>query len=62
MRDRQALEDFARDAYGMPEAEYARLVGPMPKAATLAAAGRAREANQKQIDALKLGSGSGQDG
>jgi CRP-like cAMP-binding protein len=59
MRDRQALEDFARDAYGMPEAEYARLVGPMPKAATLAAAGRAREANQKQIDALKLGSGSG---
>jgi hypothetical protein len=43
----------------MPEAEYARLVGPMPKAATLAAAGRAREANQKQIDALKLGSGSG---
>lgn len=55
MRDRQALEDFARDAYGIPEAEYARLVGPMPKARALAAAARAHDANQRQIDSLMPG-------
>jgi CRP-like cAMP-binding protein len=27
--DRQGLEDFASDAYGRPEAEYERLVGPL---------------------------------
>jgi len=55
MRDRAALEDYARDAYGVPEAEYVRLIGPMPKAETLAAAKKAREANQAQIDQMKLG-------
>jgi CRP-like cAMP-binding protein len=54
VRDRQGLEDFARDAYGTPEAEYRRLVGPMPKAKELAEAARRRESSQKQIDALKL--------
>ena len=29
VRNRGALEDFAADAYGKPEAEYRRLVGPM---------------------------------
>ena len=56
VRDRPGLVDFARDAYGVPEAEYTRLIGPMPKAEELAAAAHAREASQKQIDALKLGS------
>lgn len=55
IRDRAGLVDFARDAYGIPEAEYARLVGPMPKAAELAAAARARDNNQKQVDALMRG-------
>lgn len=27
IRDRQGLEDFAADAYGVPEAEYSRLLG-----------------------------------
>ena len=29
IRNRQALEEFAGDAYGKPEAEYRRLIGPM---------------------------------
>jgi CRP-like cAMP-binding protein len=29
IRDRAALEDFARDAYGKPEQEYRQLIGPM---------------------------------
>lgn len=29
IRDRAALEEFAGDAYGRPEAEYERLVGPL---------------------------------
>ena len=29
MRDRPAMEEFAGDAYGRPEAEYARLIGPL---------------------------------
>jgi hypothetical protein len=29
IRNRQALEDFAKDAYGKPEAEYRRLIGPL---------------------------------
>lgn len=29
IRDRAGLEDFARDAYGRPETEYARLIGPL---------------------------------
>ncbi|MCY0093161.1 Crp/Fnr family transcriptional regulator [Hoeflea ulvae] len=29
VRDRQALESFARDAYGTPEREYERLIGKM---------------------------------
>ena len=29
MRDRPALEEFAGDAYGKPEAEYRRLIGPL---------------------------------
>jgi CRP-like cAMP-binding protein len=29
VRDRQALELFAGDAYGVPEREYLRLIGPM---------------------------------
>lgn len=29
IRDREGLERFASDAYGVPEAEYARLIGPM---------------------------------
>jgi len=29
MRDRRAMEEFAGDAYGRPEAEYARLIGPL---------------------------------
>ena len=53
VRDRSGLEDFARDAYGLPEAEYTRLVGPMPRAAEFALAARHHEANQKQIEALK---------
>jgi CRP-like cAMP-binding protein len=28
IRDRAALEDFASDAYGIPEQEYERLIGP----------------------------------
>jgi CRP-like cAMP-binding protein len=55
MRDRAALEDYARDAYGVPEAEYARLIGPMPKAEALAAAARARAASQAQIDRMEQG-------
>lgn len=31
MRDRRGLEAFAHDAYGVPEAEYLRLVGPLPR-------------------------------
>jgi CRP-like cAMP-binding protein len=53
IRDRAGLEDFARDAYGIPEAEYARLVGPMPRAKEFAMSARRHDANQKQIDALK---------
>ena len=30
MRNRGALEAFAADAYGRPEAEYRRLIGPLP--------------------------------
>lgn len=56
LRDRKGLEDFARDAYGIPEAEYARLVGPMPRAAELKAAASRRLANQPIIDALERGS------
>lgn len=29
IRNRQALEEFARDSYGIPEAEYRRLIGIM---------------------------------
>jgi CRP-like cAMP-binding protein len=29
VRNRRALEEFARDAYGKPESEYRRLIGPM---------------------------------
>ncbi|WP_241557223.1 Crp/Fnr family transcriptional regulator [Croceibacterium ferulae] len=29
IRDRAALEQFARDSYGVPEAEYERLIGPL---------------------------------
>lgn len=29
VRDRAALEEFAGDAYGVPEAEYERLIGPL---------------------------------
>ena len=29
IRDRRGLEEFARDAYGRPEAEYRRLIGPL---------------------------------
>ena len=29
IRDREALQSFAADAYGMPEREYARLIGSM---------------------------------
>ncbi len=31
LRDRGALEDFAGDSYGPPEAEYERLIGPLRK-------------------------------
>ena len=31
VRDRAGLEEFAGDAYGAPEAEYERLIGPMPR-------------------------------
>lgn len=33
IRDRAALEDFARDAYGVPEAHYERLIAPLREAA-----------------------------
>jgi CRP-like cAMP-binding protein len=52
IRDRAGLEDFARDAYGIPEAEYARLVGPMPKAKELGQLARSRKASQRHVDAL----------
>ena len=55
IRDRSGLEELARDAYGIPEAEYTRLVGPMPKADALAAAARAHDANQRQIERLERG-------
>ncbi|WP_161792442.1 Crp/Fnr family transcriptional regulator [Croceibacterium mercuriale] len=29
IRDRAGLEEFARDLYGVPEAEYERLIGPL---------------------------------
>lgn len=29
IRNRAALEEFAGDSYGVPEAEYERLIGPM---------------------------------
>jgi len=32
VRDREALLDFAGSAYGLPEREYARLIGPMERA------------------------------
>ena len=54
VRDRTALQDYARDAYGIPEAEYARLIGPMPKAEELAEAARRRANSQKQIDSMNL--------
>jgi hypothetical protein len=54
MRDRVGLEDFARDAYGIPEAEYARLVGPMPKGEELAASAAVHSASQRTVDALRL--------
>lgn len=57
VRDRAGLEDFARDAYGPPEAEYMRLIGPMPKAAELALCARSHAANQRQIEALERGLG-----
>lgn len=31
VRDRAGLEEFAQDAYGTPEAEYGRLIGPLRK-------------------------------
>lgn len=31
VRDRLGLEQFAKDAYGVPEQEYARLLGPLRK-------------------------------
>ena len=31
VRDRRGLEEFARDAYGRPEAEYRRLIGPLDR-------------------------------
>lgn len=33
IRDRAALEDFARDAYGVPERQYERLIAPLRAAA-----------------------------
>jgi CRP-like cAMP-binding protein len=51
IRDRQALEDYAHDAYGIPEGEYTRLVGPMPRAAEFASFAALRNANQKTVDA-----------
>ena len=29
IRDREGVEEFAGDAYGVPEAEYERLIGPL---------------------------------
>ena len=29
VRNREALEEFAADGYGAPEAEYERLIGPL---------------------------------
>jgi hypothetical protein len=30
LRDREVLEELARGSYGDPEAEYERLMGPLP--------------------------------
>ncbi|MGV8855181.1 MAG: Crp/Fnr family transcriptional regulator [Devosia sp.] len=38
VRDREALEAFARDAYGPPEQEYRRLIGPLGKGAVASGA------------------------
>lgn len=38
VRDREALEAFAKDAYGMPEQEYRLLIGPLGKGAAARAA------------------------
>lgn len=57
VRDRLGLEDFAHAAYGLPEAEYTRLVGPMPKAYELAASATRQRANQPQVDWLMRGAG-----
>lgn len=37
IRDRAALEGFAADAYGVPEAEYERIIGPLRKRTSKAA-------------------------
>jgi hypothetical protein len=33
IRDRQKLEELAGDSYGVPEAEYRRLIGPLGRTA-----------------------------
>ncbi len=35
IRDRDRLEDLAGDGYGMPEAEYRRLIGPLGRLSTI---------------------------
>jgi hypothetical protein len=52
IRDRQGLEGYARDACGLPEGEYTRLVGPMTSAAGFASSAAVRKANQQAINAL----------
>jgi hypothetical protein len=56
-RDRQGLEDYARDACGLPEGEYTRLVGPMTRAAGFASSAAVRKANQQAVDALMAAPG-----
>ena len=53
IRDRAGLEDLARDAYGVPEAEYVRLIGSMPKAKELAASAAVHSATHQSVDAFK---------
>ncbi len=40
VRDRAGLEEFAADAYGVPEAEYERLIAPMSKRSSTVVQGR----------------------
>lgn len=46
VRDRKRLEEYAQDAYGVPEAEYERLIAPMRKQGSNAGSGNLGDRGQ----------------